>query len=156
MEYQLLRFKSRADYTIGALFEMDTPQHRTNFLCFSLEDEFRKEKVKAETRIKAGRYKLELRTEGGLNKKYRQKFPGMHVGMIWLRNVPDFKWIYIHIGNTDDDTEGCIVVGNGAIANRLANSVKAYTFIYPKIVATIKNGPTHINIVDFDTPLGLK
>lgn len=155
MEYSLLRFKSRSDYSIGALFELKNDLSRPNFLCFSLEDEFRKVKKKAETRIKFGRYKLELRTEGGLTKKYAQRFPGMHVGMIWLREVPDFKYVYIHIGNTDDDTEGCIVVGNGAVVDRVTHSVDAYTFIYPKMVAAIKNGPTYINITDHDHPMGV-
>ncbi len=155
MEYQLLRFKSRGDYTIGAVSEFKGALKRPNFLCFSLEDEFRKEKVKAETRIKFGRYKLELRTEGGLTQRYANKFPGMHVGMIWLREVPDFKWVYIHVGNTDDDTEGCIVVGNGALSDRLTNSVDAYKFIYPKVVASIKAESTYITIIDHDDPLGV-
>lgn len=155
MEYELLRFKSRGDYTIGSIFEWKIPHTLPNFLCFSLEDEFRKEKIKAETRIKEGRYKLELRTEGGLTQKYARKFPAMHQGMIWLREVPDFKWVYIHVGNDDDDTEGCIVVGNGAIVDRLTNSVDAYTFIYPKMAASIKAGPTFINIVDYDNPQGV-
>ncbi len=155
MEYQLLRFKSRGDYTIGGLFELNNALKRPNFLCFSLEDEFRKEKIKKETRIKFGRYKLELRTEGGLTKKYARKFPTMHQGMIWLREVPDFKWVYIHVGNDDDDTEGCIVVGNGAVIDRLTNSVDAYSFIYPKMVASIKAGDTYITIVDHDNPLGV-
>jgi hypothetical protein len=155
MDYSLLRIKSRGDYTIGGIFEHKTALSKPNFLCFSLEDEFRKEKLKAETRIKFGRYKLELRTEGGLTQKYARKFPGMHVGMIWLRDVPDFKWVYIHVGNTDDDTEGCIVVGNGALSDRLTNSVDAYSFIYPKMVASIRSGPTYITIVDHDDPLGV-
>ena len=155
MDYSLLRFKSRGDYTIGGLFEQKFPKGNTNFLCFSLEDEFREEKIKAETRIKSGRYKLELRNEGTLTKKYAARFPAMHQGMIWLREVPDFKWVYIHVGNTDDDTEGCIVVGNGAVVDRLTNSVDAYTFIYPKMVASIKAGPTYINITDYDNPYGV-
>lgn len=155
MDYSLLRFKSRGDYTIGGIFEHKSMLAMPNFLCFSLEDEFRKEKIKKETRIKFGRYKLELRTEGGLTKKYARKFPTMHQGMIWLREVPDFKWVYIHVGNTDDDTEGCIVVGNGAIVDRLTNSVDAYNFIYPKMVASIKSGSTYITIVDHDNPLGV-
>lgn len=150
-----MRFKSRGDYTIGALFEHKISLKRPNFLCFSLEDEFRTEKIKKETRIKFGRYRLELRTEGGLTEKYARKFPGMHVGMIWLREVPDFKWVYIHVGNDDDDTEGCIVVGNGALVDRLTNSVDAYNFIYPKMVAAIKSGPTYLTIVDHDDPLGV-
>ena len=155
MDYSLLRFKSRGDYTIGGVFEHKTVLSMPNFLCFSLEDEFRKVKKKAETRIKSGRYRLELRTEGGLTQRYANKFPGMHVGMIWLREVPDFKWVYIHVGNTDDDTEGCIVVGNGTISDRLTNSVDAYSFIYPKMVASIKAGPTYITIVDHDDPMGV-
>lgn len=106
----------------------------------TLEDQIRDEKVHGETAIPAGTYKLELRNEGGKTKHYAKRFPEMHKGMIWLRNVPDFTYVYIHIGNFVEDTEGCILVGERARTRSLQSSTKAYQRIYPKIVKMIEEG----------------
>ncbi len=152
MELTLRRFYSQPDYTISYLSFNDGGFKQ--FVCFALEDEFRIVKVKKETRIPAGQYKMDLRTEGGLTKKYGAKYPEMHQGMIWLRKVPGFKYIYIHVGNTDKDTEGCIVVGdyNSVIPHKVSSSAKTYKRIYPMISAAIKCGPVYITIIDDDTP----
>lgn len=152
MELVLRRFYSQPDYTISYLSFND--RGFKQFVCFALEDEFRKVKVKKETRIPAGSYKLDLREEGSLTKKYAKKYPRMHQGMIWLRKVLGFKYIYIHVGNTDDDTEGCIVVGeyNSIIPYKVSASIKTYGRIYPMIAAAIKAGPTYITVIDDDTP----
>ena len=78
-------------------------------ICYSLEDEKRTVKVYGETRIPAGTYNVTLRYEGGHYKRYKEKFPNWHKGMLWIRDVPNFKWILIHIGNDEDDSAGCIL-----------------------------------------------
>ena len=100
MELRVIRYCSREDFTLGMLMEDRT------FLCYTLEDEHREEKVSAETRIPAGRYRITLRTVGGFHKRYAEKFPNMHKGMLWVRDVPNFEYILIHIGNTDEHTAG--------------------------------------------------
>ena len=77
-------------------------------LCFTLEDQRRLgEKVAGETSIPLGTYEIKLRTEGGMHEKYLRQFMELpHQGMLHLQNVPDFEWVYLHIGNTDDDTLG--------------------------------------------------
>ena len=70
MKLELKRFSSQSDTTLGLLF-VDG-----EFECFTLEDEYREEKVKGETRIPAGTYKVEKREVlSGLTKKYRSKYP---------------------------------------------------------------------------------
>ncbi len=117
----------------------------------TLEDTRREVKVYGETCIPAGTYKLELRTEGGKNASYQKRFPEMHKGMIWLRNVPNFTWVYIHVGNTNEDTLGCILVGQSAGLDFVGQSVNAYKEIYPKIVAAIEAGGCEIVITEKET-----
>ena len=84
------------------------------FVCFGLEDEFRETKIASETRIPAGTYDVRLRTEGGHHNKYSTRFNEIHKGMLHIQDVPNFTFILIHCGNTDEDTDGCLLVGSQA------------------------------------------
>lgn len=149
LELQLLRVEETDDYTFGLLFD-DTAVRE--FLCETLEDESRVVKLPGETRIPAGRYELKLRTEGGMDARYVDRFPEIHRGMIHLQDVPNFEFIYIHIGNREDETEGCILVGETNEAQRavgfLSNSRLTYLRIYKRITDAIEDGEAFINIVD--------
>jgi hypothetical protein len=143
MKLEVLRFSSDSDSTLGVLF--DTTCER-KFLCFTLEDEFREVKISGETRIPAGTYNVTLRTEGGFNQRYDDKFgTDFNKGMLWVRDVPGFEYILIHIGNTDDNTEGCLLVGDTQTQNITKNgfigsSTDAYTRIYPPIADVLVSG----------------
>lgn len=117
---------------------------------WTLEDPRRRHKVHGETRIPAGRYELRLRNEGGMTQRYAARFPDIHKGMIWLQDVPYFEWVYIHIGNTARDTEGCILVGMDSEAedNMILGSAAAYRKIYPLIVEAIQNDGCSLVIRD--------
>lgn len=123
------------------------------FQCFALEDEYRAEKVAGETRIAAGRYKVALRNEGDMTKRYAAKFD-FHQGMLHVLDVPEFKWIYIHIGNTDENTEGCLLVGYGAWATpgdfKTMQSTDAYRDLYLKVWAAAAAGTLEIEYIDND------
>ncbi len=124
------------------------------FACFILEDEHRTKKVWGETRIPAGKYDVELRTEGRFHGRYTKRFPKMHKGMLHIIGVPNFKWILIHIGNTDDDTAGCLLVGdtvkNNVVKNgKIESSTIAYKRIYPPIAKALLDGEkVTIEIID--------
>jgi hypothetical protein len=138
-ELTLQRYSQDDDSTLGILY-LDGV-----FQCYTLEDEEREIKVAGETRIPEGTYDIKLRTEGGLTQKYAKKFPDMHKGMLWLQDVPNFEWVYIHLGNTDEHTEGCILVGNQVNNNKvdeafLGDSKRAYKKLYPKLVDIIESG----------------
>ena len=115
-------------------------------LIFVLEDEERTVKVFGETRIPEGVYEIKLRTEGGFHQKYLEKFGNeFHKGMLWLQNVPNFEYVLIHIGNTDDDTAGCLLVGDGCTENitkdgQLQGSTSAYKRLYPIIIDRLLDG----------------
>lgn len=140
LEILLQRLKDGGNSTIGTLF-VDC-----EFECFTLEDEFRTEKIAGETRIPVGRYRIELRNEGGMTLDYAKRFPEIHKGMLWIRNIPKFKYVYLHIGNTEEHTDGCPLVGNRLTSNTYGkkafcgDSKRAYVALYKKIVAAITSG----------------
>jgi len=131
MEIDVIRYNSQDDFTDGLLFI------NGEFQVHTLEDEERTVKVHSETRIPNGRYKVELRTVGGFHNRYLSKFGSeFHKGMLWVKDVPNFEYILIHIGNDDDDTAGCLLVGITANADEvgfIGNSTQAYKKIYPPI-----------------------
>ena len=136
MRLTVLRYNSKSDYTDGLLFIND------KFECHTLEDEERSVKVFGETRIPDGLYRIDLRTVGGFHSRYTNKYPEIHKGMLWIRDVPNFEYILIHIGNTDDDTAGCLLVGSTADKNKAFTgaSKMAYFDMYPKVAAAILSG----------------
>jgi len=156
MKLEVLRISSQSDSTNGILF--DTTKGR-KFLAYTLEDEHRDTKVKGETRIPAGTYKIKLRKEGGFHGRYTAKYGSMHKGMLHVQDVPGFEYILIHTGNTDEHTDGCLLVGNTQTENIstkdgfIGASVNAYKRIYPPIAKALENGEeVEITYVDFDTP----
>ena len=144
MKLEVIRFSSEADSTNGLLFSVE--EGKRNFLCYTLEDEQRAVKKQGEARIPAGTYKLGLRAVGGYHKKYSYRFADIHIGMLHVLNVPGFEYILIHCGNTDEDTAGCLLVGDSQENNQIkkngfvGSSTRAYMRIYPKIAQAIKNG----------------
>lgn len=139
MNILVQRYKHEADFTLSKI-SIDG-----QFECYGLEDEKREVKVMHETRIPEGKYKIELRTFGGHHERYKVKFPN-HEGMLWVTNVPKFKDILIHIGNTDEDTSGCLLVGLSVdeANGKLINSTAAYERIYKKVLQAARTGNLYI------------
>lgn len=82
---------------------------------YSLEDTFRGGmKVPGQTSINPGRYEVKPREEGGMHKRYCAKYD-WHRGMLWLQDVDNYEWIYIHNGVNHEHTKGCILVGLGSV-----------------------------------------
>ena len=137
MYMQLMRLKDDTESTIGTLYVNGA------FECFTLEDTFNFPKVYGKTRIPDGTYEIKLRNEGGLTKKYAERYP-YHQGMLWLQNVDNFEWVYIHVGNTADHTDGCILVGEGCMATtgdqKVTGSVNAYVKLYKKAINAFERG----------------
>jgi hypothetical protein len=163
MKLKVIRFSSQHDSSSGLLFDATIGM---KFLCYTLEDERRKEKVSAETRVPAGTYKIGLRDEGGMTKRYAKKYGDMHEGMLcvhnasnWKLKTPDmsFQYILIHTGNTDEHTAGCLIIGDSQENNILkkdgfiGRSTQAYKRIYPLIVKELLIGnEVTIEYIDLD------
>jgi len=157
MKLEVIRFNKGKDSTNGLLFDITNER---KFLCYTLEDESRTKKVPGETCIPEGEYCLGLRTVGGFHSKYSQRFADIHMGMLEVCDVPNFEYILIHCGNTDEDTAGCLLVGDTQENNNIkedgfiGRSTSAYMRIYSDIAKAIENGE-EVTIIyrDFATSL---
>ena len=156
MRLELYRYSSQKDSTLGVLFLVNDETNHKDFLCFTLEDEKRETKVYGETRIPEGTYKIEYRKEGGYHNKYSKRFPDIHRGMLQLMDVPNFEYILLHCGNTDEHTDGCLLVGNVISQNItkdgfLGQSTDCYKRIYPIICDVLDSQKQlSIKIINFE------
>jgi len=94
------------------------------FECFTLEDTEREVKIKGETAIKEGKYKVIINKSN----RFKRLLP-------LLLNVPEFEGVRIHSGNTNHDTEGCILVGQTKSKNFIGKSRKAFDALFKKMQA---------------------
>lgn len=96
---KIKRIAFKENYTIGRLYVDDI------YICDTIEDKVRElhtaeDKVYGETAIPAGEYKADV----AFSNKFRYN-------VVRLFGVPYFEGIYIHKGNTEKDSLGCIIVG---------------------------------------------
>lgn len=157
MEYKLLlqRIYDDGDTTCGTLLDTTT---NNKLEAFVLEDEFRKVKKSGETRIPAGEYGLGIRqditplTQKYLNDKRLKPWFERHIEVL---DVPDFVGIYIHVGNDDSHSAGCLLLGdilrniNEYKTNPLQMSIQAYKRFYQKWYPRLKAGDT-VKLIIFD------
>lgn len=140
---EVMRYGFGKNSTLGWISLLnDTGRER---VCFSLEDERRHTKVAGETCIPVGTYPLKLRTEGGMHGRYTDRFGARHKGMLWLTDVPGFEYVYIHVGNREDQTEGCILTGTVPVVTadgefQVGQSTDAYWQVYELVVPRIIAG----------------
>lgn len=146
MYITMRRIVSDDDATLGVL-EVDG--HRWG----TCEDEFRSVKVAGETRIQAGTYEIKLREDSPMANRYRDRFGRDHKGIPWLQDVPNFTWVYLHVGNDEGDTDGCILVGDRLnLAGMIVeSSIQGYVRLQRMIQSAIEHGDqVFIQITDED------
>ena len=151
MKLELIRVHHNKNETVGFLM-LDG-----EYLGVILEDQPQKgAKVYGETRIPANTYKILLRKAGRLHEKYSKKFPDVHRGMLHIQDVPEFTWIYIHVGINDEHTLGCPLIGGALRAQgrdlkiEQGTSTRAYLRMYKRVVDSAEKGELYIRIVDSD------
>lgn len=112
------------------------------FICYVLEDGYKEVKVMNETRIPGGRYEVTRRTVGKHYLRYKKAFN--HISSLWIREVPNFKYILIHIGNDILDTSGCLLLGSRyklfTDEYKIYNSTKTYRKFYTRLSNHFKKG----------------
>ena len=126
MIIEIHRFEFGTNYTIGRM-SLDGV-----YQCYTLEDKVRDDgiKIPGATAIPAGTYQVTI----DMSARFGREMP--HV-----LDVPNFQGIRIHMGNTDVDTEGCILLGqtwNGG--DFIGNSRGAFDVFFPKLQQALLNG----------------
>ena len=94
------------------------------FECYTLEDVERPVKIKGETAIPKGTYRVIINESN----RFKRLLP-------LLIDVPNFEGIRIHSGNSNHDTEGCILVGQTRNKNYIGQSRKAFDKLFKKMQA---------------------
>ena len=142
MKLQVVRTQFGTDATNGLLFVNGL------FECYTLEDQYQAVKVMHETCIPEGTYDIKFRTVGGFHEKYKKKYGNSHYGMLHLQDVPNFTYILIHAGNTDEHTSGCLIVGESqqdldiSKDGFIGHSGVAYKKLYKKVAKELLLGKT--------------
>ena len=149
MELKLRRIARKEKYTIGRLY-IDG-----EYFCDTIEDKDRglrqdlplsvnkKRKVPGETAIPTGRYRVTLGVRSPkMSQRPAYDFCNAYVPR--LINVPAFDGILIHIGNTERDSAGCIIVGENKVVGRVVNSTETFRRLYDRLKAA--TGDIYITI----------
>jgi len=133
MELMVIRSFFGKTCTIGSLFIND------QFECYTLEDVVREVvgqpvsqwKKFGQTAIPRGRYEVIV-----------TRSPRFGFDTPEILNVPGFSDIRMHKGNTDKDTEGCILLGAAKDENNedILESKVAFEAFLPKVQAAIGKG----------------
>jgi hypothetical protein len=141
MELELTRSAKTSKSTIGELTINGV------FECFVLEDrdrglrqgmttsELMALKVKTQTAIPTGRYEIVI----SFSDRFKKMLP-------LLLDVPAFAGIRIHPGNTDENTEGCLLTGKTKSPDMVGNSRVAFTALFDKIKAALQREKIFITV----------
>lgn len=141
------RIAKKENYTIGKLFINGV------FFCNTLEDtdrgltqnmsvdEIKQKKIYGKTAIPTGTYKVTMNVvsqkfkDRAWSKPYNGKLPR-------LIDVPGYEGVLIHVGNTDKETLGCVLVGKNDVVGKVTNSI----FYFQKVMAELLKNPNDITI----------
>lgn len=136
MEIVVDRAWRRPDYVISRMF-IDGER-----VCEVLEDTdrglnsgmseitIRREKVYGKTAIPTGRYRINMETISprfGSKSFYKEVCNGK---LPRLESVPGFEGVLIHVGNTAEDSSGCLLVGYNKSKGSVSNSKDAFRKVY--------------------------
>jgi hypothetical protein len=126
MQLKVNRFRFGEKSTLGRLFVDGAVE------CYTLEDVVRPDGVKVQnaTAIPVGTYNVII----DASTRFKCEMPH-------ILEVPGFTGIRIHSGNTDVDTNGCILLGNN-IENDdfISGSKDAFGKFFPKLKAALDAG----------------
>jgi hypothetical protein len=145
----ILRYLDDGETTLGLIFL------RNKFFAYTLEDAHNEVKIEKKTRIPAGVYKVDFNKNlTDLTKKYRNTYGSWFDFHLEIKHIPNFQNVYIHVGNTHDHSDGCILIADGVSAGTsksLQYSRNAFERFYKTTSALLKsNEPVTIQIINED------
>ena len=103
--------------THGRLFKVDKDNKR-EFICYTLEDKERLVKIKGQTAIPTGKYTVIVT----MSPKFKKELP-------LILNVPNFSGVRFHGGNTENDSEGCPLLGMIRHMDAISNCAPAVALV---------------------------
>lgn len=119
--------------TLSKIFLDGKPFLFENKQVVGLEDEPRDKKVNGETRIAAGLYEVVI----SMSNRFKRL-------LIEVLEVANFAGIRAHSGNIEENTDGCLLVGNevGVLNGKTAvlNSKNTYEHLHSTVDSFIKQG----------------
>ncbi len=138
MELKIQRFAFREGYTIARFF-IDGKR-----FCDVLEDkdrgltsemslaEIQRRKLYGKTAIPTGVYEVTLSYSPKFaNRKWAVKYRGM---LPLINGVEGFSRVFLHVGNTSDDTDGCPLLGQNTIVGKVTQSTVTFQTFMDKYV----------------------
>jgi Family of unknown function (DUF5675) len=92
------------------------------YFCETMEDMERATKVAGATAIPCGNYKVII----DMSTRFKRLMPH-------ILNVPNFEGIRIHSGNTEADTEGCLLVGEPLRDDFITHSRDTFAILFKRM-----------------------
>lgn len=153
MKLKLIRSYIGQKYTIGHLYINGV------YFCDTIEDvdrnlsqsmslsEILKIKIKHQTAIPTGTYTIAM---GVKSPKYstKEKYKFTEGRMPRLIGVPGFDGILIHPGTTQEDSSGCLIVGENKAVGKVLSSFTTFTTLWSQLnKAYLKKEKITIEIV---------
>lgn len=140
MKILLDRFFKGPKYTVGHLY-IDG-----KYFCDTIEDvdrgllnsmplsEIKAKKIPSKTAIPRGTYKITLDV---VSPKYSKRDYYIKVckGKVpRILNVKGFEGILLHTGNTEEDSAGCIILGENKVKGKVINSKVTFEKFYKELL----------------------
>lgn len=139
MELLVKRRALNFKYTIGSLYINGV------YFCDTLEDTVRGTKIAGITAIPYGTYKI---TMDVVSPKFKDRSWAKPYGgkLPRLLNVPNFEGVLIHVGNTAEDTSGCLLVGKNKVKGKVVDSTNTFMELMEKHLLPAKRRGEEITI----------
>lgn len=136
MKLLVTRISKQENYTIGKLYingvyECDTLEDKTRLLIdYNRDGDFDDSgegKIFGRTAMPEGVYKVVI----DYSSHFKKDLPH-------ILEVPGFIGIRIHPGNTENDTEGCILLGFNKVKGKVIDSQKTFAVVFDKLKKAIE------------------
>lgn len=146
MEIRVRRTALKDTYTIGKMYIDGT------YFCDVLEDKVRdlnkngefdngEVKIANNTAIPYGTYEITMDVRSTKFSDF-EKYPWAkeYDGYLpRLTNVPLFVGVLLHVGNSDVDSSGCLLVGENKVVGKVINSTKTFHRLMHEYLIPAKN-----------------